>query len=1253
LVVAVTGLGAPVAIAQTWSGAANGNWNNASNWSSLPINFVDASLTFGATNNAVLNQNLANPFQVGQMTFNAGAPAYFVNGNPIEFSNSATSFTGIIAQNSSNPVTFNAPINITSGAGILELNGTGSGTVTLNGVISGGTVYHESAAPLFITNAGNSTAYLQASAGTTTITNPTAIGGFQVDTGAVVKLGFTTGNNSAAPVGINLNGGTVAVPAGSADYYVGFINGGGNLDFTGSTDFWMHFTGSTPYINMATVPGIYSWIGANQSRIQNDGTAPLNVVMNPGTLLTSSISFANGTTGQPIMVHGGGTLVLTSINNSANLIIDSGSTLQVQDVACLGSGTLTLQDTFGLITSPATHGRLAYTGSTATLAKNITLGSGGGGTIVVSQPGANLTLSGTIGESSANQGLAISGPNITASSSVVTLTGTNTYSGPTTVFGGGILAANSVTNVGTPGPIGAGGDLVLGLAANGPGTFSYQGPTASTDHGITFSSSASDPGTVQVQSAGTNLTVGGVVVGNLNKTGAGTLTLTNGINSVTAANVLAGTLAIGGPTAIGPVATVNVAAGATFQNASGLGDNSGAPLTALNLNGGTYADSAFINDYFVGSITSTSGGAVNLAGSTNVGLHLAATTPSITVTDNATWTGGGTSHMQDDGGSPAKIAISPGVTLNNGIVLNIGLSGLGFQITGGGTLNQTATAAAPLTISNGTLQVASTTILQTSIPLVLDGGTFNYAGPTDTLTRPVNVTANGGTLTVSSPTANLQLTGAISGNGFLAKEGPGTLALTNAGGFMGTALVDTGVLQLQGTLGGTSAIAINAGGNLQYAASQSTGRTFNLNYGTLSVIGGTTLNLNAATVNGGFVTGPGTFTATGGTAFNGVTTTPSAVINQLSGATFVNVTNGGALSVASGSANPGSFNRFTNQGSGSVTLAASSALTATEFQTYGTLTINPATVTETYSQTTPMTNVGTTPLYFNGGSRTFIGTPATAVFPNTWPDASLRGTPTFVAGIDLNGKNAIVAGGLFVNNGYVEDSSNGYTGAGTVVADFGALVKGAGFFQNSVQTINGGKFQAGNSPGKAMFGSFVFGPGGVNNYVFAIDDASGAAGPRPDAQGHVSGWGLVKTFAPAGVGVSKSGTGDFNWTATPADKLTVSVDTLINPTTVGIDVPGPMDHFDPRLSYTWPAVEWTGKYAGPMDAAALNAATSFDTTGFANPIAGNFGWSLDAADHMLSLTYTPSAVPEPGTLALTGLAAIGWVGYWRRRWARV
>jgi hypothetical protein len=261
------------------------------------------------------------------------------------------------------------------------------------------------------------------------------------------------------------------------------------------------------------------------------------------------------------------------------------------------------------------------------------------------------------------------------------------------------------------------------------------------------------------------------------------------------------------------------------------------------------------------------------------------------------------------------------------------------------------------------------------------------------------------------------------------------------------------------------------------------------------------------------------------------------------------------------------------------------------------------------------------------------------VFPVSSPQA---GQPTFVAGVDLNGKNAVVAGGLFVNNGYVEDSSNGFTGTATIVADFGSLVKGAGFFQNTVVTQNGGKFQPGNSPGAASFGTFVLGPGGVSTYVFAINDATGTAGPSPDAAGRVSGWGLVKAVAASNVAAP----GDITWTASPASPLTVSVQTLVNPTTVGVDVPGPMDHFDPLKSYVWPAVVWTGLYAGPTDAAMLDSSTAFDTTGFANVVAGNFGWSLDAGDHTLSLTYTPSAVPEPGTLALTGL---GLLTAWRRR----
>jgi hypothetical protein len=91
-----------------------------------------------------------------------------------------------------------------------------------------------------------------------------------------------------------------------------------------------------------------------------------------------------------------------------------------------------------------------------------------------------------------------------------------------------------------------------------------------------------------------------------------------------------------------------------------------------------------------------------------------------------------------------------------------------------------------------------------------------------------------------------------------------------------------------------------------------------------------------------------------------------------------------------------------------------------------------------------------------------------------------------------------------------------------------------------------------------------------------------------------------------------------------------------------------MSDFDPAKQYSWPVIQWTGGYSGPADSAALNAATAFDTSRFANPIAGTFGWSLDPTDHTLSLTYTPSAVPEPGTLGLAALAGLA-LTIWRSR----
>src|SRR5205823_2358706 len=74
--------------------------------------------------------------------------------------------------------------------------------------------------------------------------------------------------------------------------------------------------------------------------------------------------------------------------------------------------------------------------------------------------------------------------------------------------------------------------------------------------------------------------------------------------------------------------------------------------------------------------------------------------------------------------------------------------------------------------------------------------------------------------------------------------------------------------------------------------------------------------------------------------------------------------------------------------------------------------------------------------------------------------------------------------------------------------------------------------------------------GGVNNYTFQISNADGPAGPAPDGNNRVSGYGLVDVH-PVTVGQTTIGTGDFAWTATPSAKLAFAVQTLADPAAVG------------------------------------------------------------------------------------------------------
>jgi autotransporter-associated beta strand protein len=571
------------------------------------------------------------------------------------------------------------------------------------------------------------------------------------------------------------------------------------------------------------------------------------------------------------------------------------------------------------------------------------------------------------------------------------------------------------------------------------------------------------------------------------------------------------------------------------------------------------------------------------------------------------------------------------------------------QITFGATANPAMTNDIP-----GTQTVNALTFTAAAPAYTLGGNGLNFqtgsggAAPQVVSSSPNSVTFNVPlTLTNNlavSGSGNVTLAGPVGGTGGLTMNGTGTLSLTGMSTYSGGTAVQSGTVAVASDAAlGTGNVTGGTLGTLTFTASTTTGKSFGMGGGTITVAAGQTATFIGGAVSAAYLDGAGTF-ATNGAQMVNVQTSPTAVVLSTSAADqFRHFDNSGALTIAPGVNQAGTsatihLNGFTNEGTGSVTIGAQARTNVSNFQSYGTLTINPAAATENFSQTTLVTNVGTAPLGFNGGSRTFIGTPQTAVFPNNWPDPSVRGLPTFVAGLDLNGKNMVVANGFFVNNGYVEDSTNNFQGSGTIVADTGGLVKGAGYFQNTVITVNGGKFQAGNSPGKAVFGSLNIGPSGLSNFNWQINNATGTGGPTADANNQVSGWSqVVAAIIRQGPTFS---TGNLNWSATntPGNQFSFSLQTLQNPTTVGNDVQGAMANFDPNAGYIWPVFGWAGAYTGPLTDSALTATVLLDTSNFVNAHPQAFSFHLDLANSQIDLVY---GVPEPGTLALGALAALG------------
>lgn len=341
--------------------------------------------------------------------------------------------------------------------------------------------------------------------------------------------------------------------------------------------------------------------GAGTTTLSNAGnTYTGSTTVNAGTLQIgkTGVGGSIGAT-SAVFVNTGGTLSIVNIggpvpntlgnaisNNlggTGTVLVNSVNTNTLSGNITNGAGALALTQS-GAGTTILTGAGNTYTGATTITAGTLQLGQGGvnGGLA----PASNIINNGTLVFDGAAQTYAntISGTGnlVKQQNTVTTLTGTNTYSGLTTIsagtlrvgsatalgstIGGTVLAAGATLDLNgqdigaEPLQVQGIGDGLGAIQNTAVGTGISSGPITLT--GDTTIGTASGPITL-------NGAIGGAFA--LTKIGAGTLTLAgvNAYNGTTSVN--AGVLVVGNNNALGSVgAGTTVAAGAALSLANGV-----------------------------------------------------------------------------------------------------------------------------------------------------------------------------------------------------------------------------------------------------------------------------------------------------------------------------------------------------------------------------------------------------------------------------------------------------------------------------------------------------------------------------------------------------------------------------------------------------------------------------------------------------------------------------------------------------------